>query len=200
MREPPKEKLGPLTWLGREKPWKALVTLYLVSVSTVSFFLLCIGLQCFGSPSSKVATFKHTCSVRHALWHVQLQSRNFSAGVLRKVHLAAPAGKSQLFSTSVVYVVHFGSSGSKVATFNCSTQCTFWQLQGSWLDSACQFMSWDIDWESVWVSVWALHILVCKNNLDLMCVFMAFTGIVVFLSIGLQCSGPAKKVTGRALT
>ena len=39
-----------------------------------------------------------------------------------------------------------------------------------------------IGWVSVWVSVWALQIydsaiLVCDNNLDLMCVFMASGGI-----------------------
>ena len=42
-----------------------------------------------------------------------------------------------------------------------------------------------IGWVSVWVSVWALQIydsaiLVCDNNLDLMCVFMASRGVVLF--------------------
>ena len=58
-------------------------------------FFLCIGLQCFGSSSSKVVTFPYKCSMRSTL-----------------CQLPAPAGKSQLFSASVV-----------------STQSTFWQLQ-----------------------------------------------------------------------
>ena len=65
----------------------------LVSVS-IGFFL-CIGLQCFGSSSSKVVTFPYKCSMQSTL-----------------CQLPAPAGKSQLFSTSAV-----------------STQSTFWQLQ-----------------------------------------------------------------------
>ena len=133
-------------------------------------FFLCIGLQRFGSSSSKVVTFPYKCSMRSTL-----------------CQLPAPAGKSQLFSTSVVHKVHFGSSGWKVATFKyyaqytlaaparksqlfsaskCSmvqytkyilaaplrksqlfsAQSTFWQLQerlqGSWLDSAWRPMSW----------------------------------------------------------
>ena len=44
-----------------------------------------------------------------------------------------------------------------------------------------------------WTSVWALQnnvfaILVCDNNLDLMCCFMASTGIALCPGIGLQCS------------
>ena len=80
---------------------------------SVSFFL-CIGLQCFGSSDSKVATFPCKCSMRSTL-----------------CQLPAPDGKSQLFSTSVVHKVHFGSSSWKVATFQykCSTQSSFWQLQ-----------------------------------------------------------------------
>ena len=69
----------------------------LVSVS-IGFFL-CIGLQCFGSSSSKVVTFPYKCSMRST-----------------PCQLPAPAGKSQLFSTSVAHKVHFGSSSWKVAT------------------------------------------------------------------------------------
>ena len=42
-------------------------------------------------------------------------------------------------------------------------------------------------------------ILVCDNDLDLMCLH-GFHGNRFFLSIGLQCSGHAKKVKGTALT
>ena len=70
------------------------------SVSVSIGFLLCIGLQCFRSSGSKVATFPYKCSMRSTLCQVP-----------------APAGKSQLFSTSVAHKVHFGSSSWKVATF-----------------------------------------------------------------------------------
>ena len=103
-------------------------------------------------------TFPYKCSMRSTL-----------------CQLPAPAGKSQLFSTSVV-----------------STQSTFWQLQ---LESrnfsvvcAVDFGSLGIGWVSVWVSVWALQIydsaiLACDNNLDLTCVFMASGGIVFSSSV-----------------
>ena len=59
-----------------------------------------------------------------------------------------------------------------------------------------------------WVTVWTLQIydsaiLVCDNSLDLMCVFMATGGIVLFYSslcFGLQWFWPAKQVKGRPLT
>ena len=43
--------------------------------------------------------------------------------------MAAPAQKSQLFSTSVVKEIHFGSFSSKVATcqYKCNRQSTLWQ-------------------------------------------------------------------------
>ena len=53
----------------------------LVSVS-IGFFL-CIGLQCFGSSSSKVVTFRTSvvCEVHSASFQLQLGSRNFSVQV-----------------------------------------------------------------------------------------------------------------------
>ena len=62
-----------------------------------------------------------------------------------------------------------------------------------------------VGWASVWVSVWTLQlydaaILVCDNNLDLMCVFMASGGIGFFPCIGLQWFWPAKQVKRRPLT
>ena len=80
------------------------------------------------SSGSKAATFE--CGARSTFWQLQLESRN----------------------CSVVYAVHFGSSGSKVgfsvqvSVVKCSMQSTFWQLkgrlQGSGLDSAWRLMSW----------------------------------------------------------
>ena len=63
---------------------------------------------------------------------LRIENRNFSVQVQkRKFTLAAPARKSQLFSTTVLHEVHFGSSGSKVATFQykCSKGSTPWQLR-----------------------------------------------------------------------
>ena len=105
---------------------------------------------------------------------------------------AALARKSRLFRTSAGYEVHSASSGSKVATFQykCSTHSKLWELQlevatfqYTWLDSACRL---GIGCLSVWVSDWALQIydsamLVCDNNLDLMCVCVhGFWGYRVF--------------------
>ena len=81
---------------------------------------------------SKVATFRYKCSKGSTLWQLRLESRNFSVQVWhRKYNLAAPARKLQLFSTSVVKEVHFGSSGSQVATFQykCSKGSTLGQLR-----------------------------------------------------------------------
>ena len=85
-------------WVEKQPRGQPLYPYALVSVS-IGFFL-CIGLQCFGSSSSNVVTFPYKCSMRSTL-----------------CQLPAPAGKSQLFSTSVVRKVHFGSSSWKVATF-----------------------------------------------------------------------------------
>ena len=106
--------------------------------------------------------------------------------------LAAPAEKSQLFSTSVVHIVHFGSSSWQVATFQykCSTQNTFCQLQGrlqgSWLDSAWRLMSWVLvghrfgHWFGA-LQIYDSAVLVCDNNLNLICVFMTAGGSGFFL-------------------
>ena len=85
---------GGLKKQTRGQPWYP----YALVSASIGFFL-CIGVQCFGSSSSKVVTFPYKCSMRSTL-----------------CQLPAPAGKSQLFSTSVVSKVHFGSSSWKVAT------------------------------------------------------------------------------------
>ena len=72
-----------------------------------------------------------------------LQVATFITSVVKEVHfgssahrqytLAAPARKSQFFNASLVKALqlHFGSSGSKVATFQhkCSKGTTLWQLR-----------------------------------------------------------------------
>ena len=55
-----------------------------------------------------------------ALWQHRLESHNFSVQVylIKEIYtLAAPSRKSQLIRTSAVLETHFGSSGSKVATY-----------------------------------------------------------------------------------
>ena len=99
---PQKNKDGFLlvsTWVEKTTPWTVLVSLC-PSIGQYRVVFLCIGLQCFGSSISKVVTFPYKCSMRSTL-----------------CQLPAPAGKSQLSSTSVVRKVHFGSSSWKVATF-----------------------------------------------------------------------------------
>ena len=76
----------------------------------------------FGSSGSNMATFQDKRSKGSALWQLRLESCNLSVQVsCRKTLLAAPARKSQLFSTSAVQEVHFGT-GWKVATlqYKCS--------------------------------------------------------------------------------
>ena len=46
-------------------------------------------------------------------------------------------------------------------------------------------------------------ILACDNTVDLICVLVAFIcvyGYCLVFSVGLECSGPAKKAAGLALT
>ena len=114
--------------------------------------------------------------------------------------LAALARKSRLFRASVVYEIHSGSSGSKVATFQykCSAQNTFWQLgrAGQLVRFGRTTNELGIGWASLWVSAWALQthgsaISVCDNNLNLMCVFMTsgsivFSCVSVYNALGLQ--------------
>ena len=68
-----------------------------------------------GGSGSKIATFQYKYSRGSTLWQVGLKSRNFPArgstgGSGSKI-------ESQLSSTNAVKEVHFGRSGSKVATF-----------------------------------------------------------------------------------
>ena len=78
-------------------------------------FSLCIGLQCFGSSSSKVVTFPYKCRMRSTL-----------------CQLPAPAGKSQLFSTmrSTLWQLRLESRSFsvQVSLVWCSIRSTFWQL------------------------------------------------------------------------
>ena len=138
-----------------KNPWTTLVSLCL-SIGQYRFFSLCIGLQRFGSSGSKVATFPYKCSMRSTLcqlpapagngnfqykcstqstfWQLQLESSNFS--VVCAGHFGSSGSKVAAFQCKqvqygVVYEVHFGSSTAAVATFQykCSTQSTCWQLQ-----------------------------------------------------------------------
>ena len=89
-----------------------------VSVS-IGFFFLCIGLQCFGSSGSKVATFPYKCSMRSTLCQLPAPAgnRNFQY----KCSTQSTFWQLQLESSnfSVVCAGHFRSSGSKVAAFQC---------------------------------------------------------------------------------
>ena len=86
---------------------------------SVSVFFLCIGLQCFGSSGSKVATFPYKCSMRSTLCQLPAPAgnRNFQY----KCSTQSTFWQLQLESSnfSVVCAGHFGSSGSKVAAFQC---------------------------------------------------------------------------------
>ena len=86
---------------------------------SVSVFSLCIGLQCFGSSGSKVATFPYKCSRRSTLCQLPAPAgnRNFQY----KCSTQSAFWQLQLESSnfSVVCAGHFGSSGSKVAACQC---------------------------------------------------------------------------------
>ena len=59
------------------------------------------------------------------------KSQLFSTSVVKETHfLAAPAQKSQLFSTSVVKEIHFGGAAEKSTfQYKCGKESTLWQLR-----------------------------------------------------------------------
>ena len=105
-------------WVEKKTPWTTLVSLCL-SIGQYRFFFLCIGLQCFGSSGSKVAAFPYKCSRRSTLCQLPAPAgnRNFQY----KCSTQSTFWQLQLESSnfSVVCAGHFGSSGSKVAAFQC---------------------------------------------------------------------------------
>ena len=107
------------SWVEKKTPWTTLVSLCL-SIGQYRFFFLCIGLQCIGSSGSKVATFPYKCSMRSTLCQLPAPAgnRNFQY----KCSTQSTFWQLQLESSNFSVVVcagHFGSSGSKVAAFQC---------------------------------------------------------------------------------
>ena len=121
-------------WVEQKNPWTTLVSLCL-SIGQYRLFSLCIGLQCFGSSGSKVATFPYKCSRRSTLcqlpapagnrnfqykcstqstfWQLQLESSNFSVVCARTLWQLRLESRSFSVQASVVW---------------CSIRSTFWQL------------------------------------------------------------------------
>ena len=81
-----------------------------------------------GNPAMQLRLASRNFSVQgqYRKYTLAAPARNSQLFSTRKLCLAAPARRSQLVSTSAVKEIHFGSSGSKVATFQQGD--TLWQL------------------------------------------------------------------------
>ena len=114
---PVRSGFQPCTWVEKKPVDNPCILM--PQYRSVSVFFLCIGLQCFGSSGSKVATFPYKCSMRSTLCQLPAPAgnRNFQY----KCSTQSTFWQLQLESSnfSVVCAGHFGSSGSKVAAFQC---------------------------------------------------------------------------------
>ena len=116
----------------------------------------------FGSSGSKVATCQYKCSKGSTL---SARKSKCSKGTGRKYTLAAPARKSQLFSTSVLIKVCFSSSASKVATFQhkCSRGSTLLQRTSAVkeIHSAVHFLTCGLSFPYHFACFWHVLLHMC---------------------------------------